>query len=243
MCWVSWGWLSQLCPLNSWCTPNLFTGAVGWEAEKALDLSEPCSAVRKTSLYCQHCLQHKSKTAPYQYCEKKINPKPPESLSSTPIHSSYLMKYSCDTLCPHMKVHFFLAPNVSTPQAKSWITDNENITYPALQQYYRKSDNRRNSEKLGSCTSHLIQITTGSFWGSAELLFSNFNPYLGKIERHYSPKHKRQQHSKQSQHKTVFSYSNAFSEFIKTCTGSSKYENIQVETLLKTCMMDGYSTN
>lgn len=111
----------------------------------------------------------------------------------------------------------------------------------ALQQYYRKSDNKE-LRKTGIL--HVsIQITTESFWGSAELLFSNFNPYLGKTERHYSPKHKSLQHSKQSQHKTVFSYSNAFSKFIKTCTGSSKYENIQVETLLKTRMMDGYSTN
>lgn len=37
----------------------------------------------------------------------------------------------------------------------------------------------------------------------------------------------------QLQRRTVFSYCKAISKFTKTCTVSSKYENIQTETLLR----------
>ena len=49
-------------PPHSFCTPSLLTGGVGWEAEQALTLCKHCSAATKSSLYYQHCFQHKSKT-------------------------------------------------------------------------------------------------------------------------------------------------------------------------------------
>lgn len=60
------------------CAPPSFlvsssplTGGLVWEAEKALTLCKYSSAIAKTSLYCQHCFCHKSKTQPHKrYYEK-----------------------------------------------------------------------------------------------------------------------------------------------------------------------------
>ena len=57
-------------PPNLLCTSSLFTGRVGWEAEKALTLCKHCWAITKTSLCYQRCFQHRSKTYPHtSYCE------------------------------------------------------------------------------------------------------------------------------------------------------------------------------
>jgi len=49
-------------PPSFLCTSSLLTGRVVQEAEKPLTLCKHCSAITKTSLYYQHCFQHKSKT-------------------------------------------------------------------------------------------------------------------------------------------------------------------------------------
>ena len=48
-------------PPNSLCTPSVLAGGAVSEAEETLTLCKHCSAITKTSMYYQHCLQHKSK--------------------------------------------------------------------------------------------------------------------------------------------------------------------------------------
>lgn len=58
---------------NSLCTLTLLPSGAVWEAEKALRQCKPCSAITETSLYYQHCFQHKSKTQPSNsYCEENL---------------------------------------------------------------------------------------------------------------------------------------------------------------------------
>lgn len=59
---VSWG--PAVSPLSFLCPLSLLADVVVWEAERALTLCEPCSAITRTSLNYQHCSQHESETRP-----------------------------------------------------------------------------------------------------------------------------------------------------------------------------------
>jgi len=63
-----WGQLSQPCPPLASCAPpasSLLGRREEQKIEKALTLRKRCSGITKTSLYYQHCFQHKSETQPH----------------------------------------------------------------------------------------------------------------------------------------------------------------------------------
>ena len=71
---VSWGQLSQLCPLPTSCASPAYSLVVRCEKKKkTLMLCKQCSAIMKTSLYYQQYFQHKSKTQPMLTTMKKTN--------------------------------------------------------------------------------------------------------------------------------------------------------------------------
>ena len=88
---VSWGQLSQLCPLPKLLVhpqPAHWWGGV--RAEKALALCKHCSAITKTSLCYQHCFSTTPKHSPILATMKKIN-----SIPAKPAHS-----------CTNVRKHF-----------------------------------------------------------------------------------------------------------------------------------------
>lgn len=65
---VTWGQLSQLCPLLTSCAPPAYS-RVAWEAEKALNLCQHCSAITKTLLCYQDCSTNTKHSLNTSYCE------------------------------------------------------------------------------------------------------------------------------------------------------------------------------
>jgi len=60
-----------LSPPN-FCVLSLLANGAFWAAAKAWTLCECCLAITKTSLYCQHCFQHKPEHSPALATVKKI---------------------------------------------------------------------------------------------------------------------------------------------------------------------------
>lgn len=82
---ISWGQLSWLLSSLNFLCPNPPQWWCTVRGRKAFHLCKHCSAVNKTSLYCQHCFQHKPKAAPYQkLTPSQTKPSQPFLLLATP---------------------------------------------------------------------------------------------------------------------------------------------------------------